>query len=271
MTGWFEGFWWSFISMTTVGYGDKTPKSVAARLFSVAWIVMVVALFGIVTGEMASVLTSANRPSEPGMYGSEVGVLRYRAYDAHYAAMQGGVLKFVETDYHDFQTEVLTLFQHLRLKKVDGIVLDKHTLAYTLDYFRQHRKYISEETAWGDDVDFFLDRTVLTAKEYNGVKLAYGIIVRDEEDYRYFRSAFVDNRLPLSTVKQAEWNEREERVGDEAKLFDPGSVIFRRSLVSMVCCLGGVVCFGLAYELRRRGIVHTKKTNRHPQNEPQAL
>ena len=38
MVGWFEGIWWSFISMTTVGYGDKVPKSVAARLFSIVWI-----------------------------------------------------------------------------------------------------------------------------------------------------------------------------------------------------------------------------------------
>lgn len=34
----FEGFWWAFVSMTTVGYGDRAPKSYIARLFAVIWI-----------------------------------------------------------------------------------------------------------------------------------------------------------------------------------------------------------------------------------------
>ncbi|EDO48754.1 predicted protein [Nematostella vectensis] len=38
--GSYEGFWWAFISMTTVGYGDKTPRSVAGRVFGVVWILV---------------------------------------------------------------------------------------------------------------------------------------------------------------------------------------------------------------------------------------
>ena len=38
LIGWFEGFWWSFVTMTTVGFGDKSPRSLIGRLYSVVWI-----------------------------------------------------------------------------------------------------------------------------------------------------------------------------------------------------------------------------------------
>lgn len=45
-----EGFWWSFISMSTVGYGDKTPKSFPGRLFAVVWIIIGITITSMLTG-----------------------------------------------------------------------------------------------------------------------------------------------------------------------------------------------------------------------------
>ena len=66
MSGWFEGIWWSFISMTTVGYGDKTPKSVPARLFSVMWILIGIILFSVITAMLASEIFKINSPTTTG-------------------------------------------------------------------------------------------------------------------------------------------------------------------------------------------------------------
>ena len=51
--GLFEGFWWSFISMTTVGYGDKAPRSFFARLFAVLWILVGITISSMYIAKMS--------------------------------------------------------------------------------------------------------------------------------------------------------------------------------------------------------------------------
>ena len=50
-----DGLWWSVATMTTVGYGDKSPKSFLGRLLGVIWMFLGVLLFGTVAGSMSSV------------------------------------------------------------------------------------------------------------------------------------------------------------------------------------------------------------------------
>ena len=62
------------MSMTTVGYGDKIPQSIAARLFAIAWILVGITSFSILTAMLAAKITKADFPPEPTMAGAKVGV-----------------------------------------------------------------------------------------------------------------------------------------------------------------------------------------------------
>jgi polar amino acid transport system substrate-binding protein len=51
------GFWWSAVTMTTVGYGDKAPVTLPGRLLAVVWMFAGVVLISSFTAAIASVFT----------------------------------------------------------------------------------------------------------------------------------------------------------------------------------------------------------------------
>lgn len=50
-----DGIWWSFVSITTVGYGDRYPVTPLGRMVGMITMVLGVGLFGVLTGFLASV------------------------------------------------------------------------------------------------------------------------------------------------------------------------------------------------------------------------
>jgi ABC-type amino acid transport substrate-binding protein len=52
-----SGFWWATVTMTTVGYGDKTPKSAIGRAIALAWMLASMVIIASVTATIASSLT----------------------------------------------------------------------------------------------------------------------------------------------------------------------------------------------------------------------
>ncbi|MDA1015267.1 MAG: transporter substrate-binding domain-containing protein [Planctomycetota bacterium] len=52
-----SGIWWAAVTMTTVGYGDKAPKTPAGRIVAVIWMFSAILLISAFTASVTSALT----------------------------------------------------------------------------------------------------------------------------------------------------------------------------------------------------------------------
>lgn len=62
--GIFQSFWWSAVTMTTVGYGDKSPRTFGGRFVGLIWMFLAIIMISSLTAGIASSLTVQNIQDE---------------------------------------------------------------------------------------------------------------------------------------------------------------------------------------------------------------
>ena len=62
-----DAIWWAIVTFTTVGYGDKAPKSAIGRIVAMVWMILGITLSAILTGHLAGSFLSQGSalPSAP--------------------------------------------------------------------------------------------------------------------------------------------------------------------------------------------------------------
>jgi ABC-type amino acid transport substrate-binding protein len=127
--GYFDGLWqsiwWAVVTVTTVGYGDKTPKGTIGRLFGLFWILAGYFVFAYFTASVTSTVTvqelhgTINGPED--LFGKQVATVA-KSTAAEYLTSQGLPAVLLEN--------VEQMYRYLKTGKVDAAVYDAPVLQH---------------------------------------------------------------------------------------------------------------------------------------------
>jgi len=123
--GLWSGFWWAGVTLTTVGYGDKAPKTVLGRIFGLVWMITAIIYIGYAIAGMTSELT-VNQLQSP--IRSEKDLAR-----AKVATLEGSTseayLQENRIVHHNFPT-IKAGLEAVQDRKLDAMVYDEPLLRY---------------------------------------------------------------------------------------------------------------------------------------------
>lgn len=152
-TGSFEGFWWAFISMTTVGYGDRAPKSVHGRLFAVFWILCGITIMSLMTAALTTAIGVVAGRQRATVDNGKVGILKDHVFEK-IILMRGNAEK-VQKDTID------ELVSSVSNAVVDAMLVD----SLTAKTFKEH--FFKDEDLFIDGVIQDVDQSYLGITIYD--------------------------------------------------------------------------------------------------------
>ena len=239
IAGLFEGFWWSFVSMTTVGYGDKAIRSYQGRIYAIVWILIGLIVCAIFTGSLTSEVINVRSPSNPKMVGKIIGSLKHRLHEATIISQHRGILQ--EIDTNDTILGIVDLMNKLYRKEIDGFLIDRPTHYY----FKEHidaRKYRHIVPTIPEG------QMRRTERSFEGNSLEVGILMKNVTEFNYFKKYFEYNRFQIQVCNALKLNFKSSDIEYRYMALDGG--LFGSFLKYCLSVLAVIVCFGIAYDIR---------------------
>ncbi|XP_028393402.1 uncharacterized protein LOC114517780 [Dendronephthya gigantea] len=235
--GAWEGFWWAFVSMTTVGYGDRSPRSFFARAFSFVWIMIGLVIISIFTATVTTSLTAISLSNEIKLYGSDVVALK------NTEEQRFGVRNNAKVGVR-FTVEQM---KNAIINKEDdtiGGLLD----SYVAGYWAQNKDNVAQPLA-----DPLLQVGTVFDHQF-----AYGFVIaagyeKNEEFEKCTRKKLNSMETEITKIIQDDAKTMEES-GESAavqktqNLFDPESPIFQKAIFCSLGLVVGLTLLGLIWE-----------------------
>ncbi|XP_078358396.1 uncharacterized protein LOC144643119 [Oculina patagonica] len=240
--GAFEGFWWAFVTITTVGYGDKTPKSTLARSFAVVWILIGVTVCSVMTATLTDTLTRVKLEKYDVTTGKRIGVLRDSPafQDAVNLAANITILEDRDGMYDSLinREEIDVIMDDIFLGIESMKRKDKSKQITIADFIRHNRAY---GVAYGNHV---FEEGISDCLS-NVIKFRYNDVLKITSNY------IKDSQAAESQKTSSDVDH------DTINAFDSQSPIFLAVVVALSFFLfsvliGGKLCYFITKQLNRR-------------------
>ncbi|XP_028415896.1 uncharacterized protein LOC114539464 [Dendronephthya gigantea] len=219
-TGVWQGFWWAFVTMTTVGYGDTAPRSVPARLYSILWMIIGMIAFSVLTANITSSLSQKTFDAEEKMFGKRVGVLE-GTLDAKAAILENARIINHQT--------VAELLSSLQRGKVDGILVERYVAG----------AYYNEYKELGMELG-----TLIRFPYKVGMQAPSFITGRDGETCTAFKKCVLDilgeEKIPMKVLSDFSNAWQDFKPSESTSLFEDESFFY--ILIAFFFALLGVGC-----------------------------
>lgn len=120
-----DGLWWAMVTMSTVGYGDKAPKTMGGRMVAFIWMVISIVFIAAFTAAITSQLTIGEMRGKvrgfTDLYESRVGCVR-GSESCNFLARKGVTVIL----FQDIRKGLLAVDS----KKLDAFIQDGNMLRY---------------------------------------------------------------------------------------------------------------------------------------------
>ncbi|CAB3988599.1 Potassium voltage-gated channel subfamily F member 1, partial [Paramuricea clavata] len=221
-----EGFWWAFVTMTTVGYGDRSPKGYISRAFAIVWILVGLVVISITTGVITTSLTAITLSTNLKLYGAKIGAMENSTEYRIGVKKNSKVFEFIEFG---------AMFRALEDRTLAGILLDSFVAGAYRGQISSHvrvNKIISYDSSYG-----IVFRDAMSSRELqtcfnnyvSGKKSEISTIVKDN----------------TSPVKEPKKSASEEVT---AGLFDTKTQLYKNVLFSCIGMLAFISACGLIWD-----------------------
>ncbi|MEI8293589.1 MAG: transporter substrate-binding domain-containing protein [bacterium] len=134
LTGIGSALWFSAVTMTTVGYGDKTPATIAGRIIAVFWMIFGVVLVSAFTATVTSSISAAKMANSI----ESVSDFNRLSCGALRGSLSAEVLKRIGVTTHEYES-IPAAFEDLAAGKIEAVVGDRNTLLYVSREFSRRR------------------------------------------------------------------------------------------------------------------------------------